>query len=79
MRRPMRVLSITCSQRQTPAHLRFTAQETLYIEKGYNGALFYAQVKPVDDMMGEVYITPPQNSGSPVGGHEQVFAEQSVC
>lgn len=53
----------TTGSSSTPAHLRFTAQETFYLEKGNNGALFYSQVKPVGDMMGEVYIAPPQSAG----------------
>ena len=36
----------------TPAHLLFTAQETSFLNKGSNGALFYAHVKPVGDMLG---------------------------
>jgi hypothetical protein len=52
-----------CSQRQTPPVLLLSA-----LEKGYNGALFYAHVKPVDDMMGEVYVAPPQYAGSVLAG-----------
>jgi hypothetical protein len=43
----------------TPAHLRFTAQETTYLRNGFNGALFYAHVRSVDDLLGEVYVAPP--------------------
>ncbi len=39
-----------------------------YLNKGSNGALFYAHVKPVDDMLGEVYIAPPPNTGSVLAG-----------
>ena len=47
----------TTGSSSTPAHLRFIAQETSYLQKGSSGALFYAHVKSVDDMLGEVYIT----------------------
>ena len=52
-----------CSQRQAPPVLLLST-----LEKGYNGALFYAHVKPVDDMMGEVYVAPPQYDGSVLAG-----------
>ena len=73
----------TTGSSSTPAHLLFTAQKTSYLNKGSNGALFYAHVKPVDDMLGEVYIAPPPNIGSVLAGsHGKYFlstAEQSFC
>ena len=50
------------------SHLRFTTQETSYLHKGSSGALFYARVKSVDTMLGEVYIAPPPHTGSVLAG-----------
>lgn len=61
----MAVWSVISSQRQASPVL---LQETYYLNKGSNGALFYAHVKPVDDMMGEVYIAPSPNAGSVLAG-----------
>jgi hypothetical protein len=58
----------TTGASSTPAHLRFTAQETSYLQKGSSGALFYAHVKSVDDMLGEVYIAPSPHTGSVLAG-----------
>jgi hypothetical protein len=58
----------TTGSSSTPAHLRFTAQETSYLQKGSSGALFYAHVKSVDDMLGEVYIAPTPHTGSVLAG-----------
>ena len=52
----------------TPAHLRFTAQETSYLRNCSNGALFYAHVRSVDDLLGEVYIAPPLHAESALAG-----------
>jgi hypothetical protein len=68
----------TTGSSSTPAHLRFTAQETFYLEKGNNGALFYSQVKPVGDMMGEVYIAPPQNVGSVLAGTTLLWTMETI-
>ncbi len=68
MHRPIGYALPTTGSSSTPAHLRFTAQEISYLHKGSSGALFYAHVKSVDDMLGEVYITPSPHTGSVLAG-----------
>ena len=58
----------TTGSSSTPAHLRFTTQETSYLHKGSSEALFYARVKSVDTMLGEVYVAPPPHIGSVLAG-----------